>query len=393
MKLFMLLLLLYSTNCTLNNLSFKKYINLENIKNILKIKQNQSKCWNDINFKKTEKLLLESKVKSLIPFYKYYKNQEIKKGKLKIDIEKRDSFYKQRKKKHKKENLLFVVFYHDNNKKAIFKGKRDKNTNQFYSIWSTASAYNFSQFFNLKMIPPTIIRKINGRLGSLQLFIESNIKIISCKNKLELLSKINRDFARNIYNFYFLTGIQDVHCGNILVSKNCSMLVLIDNDSMYLNISKRGHFHQFFKISQTRKTILTEQDYKNAPFEEAIELKKDSIGSLKIIYPAITPRQFKEVQRIASKYGDILYLKYKDRLWIANKNNKQTRIYEKLLNNQDHYLPSSQFLKKLKQLDKTTIRSLLVGNFKKNESFINGIYYRRNAILEEAKKINKKGEK
>ena len=98
MKLFMPLLLLYSTNCTLNNLSFKKYTNLENIKNILKIKQNQSKCWNDINFKKTEKLLLESKVKSLIPFYKYYKNQEIKKGKLKIDIEKRDLFYIKKKK-------------------------------------------------------------------------------------------------------------------------------------------------------------------------------------------------------------------------------------------------------------------------------------------------------
>ena len=364
MKLFMLLLLLYSTNCTLNNLSFKKYINLENIKNILKIKQNQSKCWNDINFKKTEKLLLESKVKSLIPFYKYYKNQEIKKGKLKIDIEKRDSFYKQRKKNHEKETPLFVVFYYDNIIKSIFKEK-NKNTSLFNIIWSTASAYNFSQFFNLKMIPPTIIRKINGRLGSLQLFIESNIKIISCKNKLELLSKINRDFARNIYNFYFLTGIQDVHCGNILISKNCSMLVLIDNDSMYLNISKRGYFHQFFKISHTKKTILTEQDYKNAPFEEAIELKKDSIENLKRIYPTITPRQFKRVQRIASKYGDVLYLKYKDRLWIASKTNKRTRIYEKLLNNQDHYLPSSQFLKKLKQLDKTTIRSLLVGDFKK----------------------------
>ena len=241
------------------------------------------------------------------------------------------------------------------------------------------------------MIPPTIIRKINGRLGSLQLFIESNTKIISCRNKLEFLSKINS--ARNIYNFYFLTGIQDVHCGNILISKNCSIPVLIDNDSMKINISKRGYFHQFIQRSHTKKTILTEQDYKNAPFEEAIELKKDSIGSLKRIYPAITPRQFKKIQRIASRYGDILYLKYKDRLWIASKTSEWTRIYEKLLNNQDHYLPSSQFLKKLRQLDKTTIRSLLVGDFKKNESIINGIYYRRNAILEEAKKINKKGEK
>ena len=352
-------------------------------------KKQSKKCWNDIDFKKTEESLLKLSIKSLIPFYKYYKYQKMKKGGFKKVFE-RDEFYDFRKRKHKTSTPLFVVFYHDNNLKAIFKEK-NKNTSQFNNIWSAVSAYNFSQFFNLKMIPPTIIRKINGRLGSLQLFIESNI-FFSCKNT-EFLNIINREFALNIYNFYFLTGIQDLHCGNIFYLKKCSMLVFIDNDSMHINLSKRKYFHQFFQRSYTKKTILAEQDYKNAPFEEAIELKKDSIENLKRIYPAITPSQFKSIQRTISKYGDVLYLKYKDRLWIASKTSEWTRIYEKLLNNQDHYLPSSQFLKKLRQLDKTTIRSLLVGDFKKNESIINGIYYRRNAILEEAKKTNKKGEK
>ena len=223
-----------------------------------------NKCWNDIDFKKTERMLLETPIKEKIPFYEYYKNQEVLKGKTKEEIEK-NSFYVKRKRRHEY-SPIFVLFYH-NSLKAVFKTKL-YNQKKPYSVYSAVSAYNISQVLNLKIVPPTVIRKIDGKEGVVQLFVE-NISENKEKN-LDNLSPIQKS---NIYIFFFLTGITDVQYDNVLISTKCLKPVLVDNDGMVLMHAQYGKYPPFKMLRLKGYPFLDEEDYKNVPFEKAVELK------------------------------------------------------------------------------------------------------------------------
>ena len=170
-------------------------------------------CWNDIDFEKIEKMLLESSIKLKTPFYRYYKNQESAKGREEEEIEK-DFFYKDLKKRHYNKNPLLVLTYY-NGLKAIFKGKRYEY-DRLFEAHKNLSGYNISKFLNLKIVPPTVIRKINGQRGYVQLFVE-NIKDYP-HEYLDALSPFQKS---DIYVYIYLTGYLDLSEGNLLISKKC----------------------------------------------------------------------------------------------------------------------------------------------------------------------------
>ena len=87
------------------------------------------------------------------------------------------------------------------------------------------AAYKASQAMKLGLVPPTVLRSINGEFGSLQLFVPSIGTIETYKKKLS--SKLLSDMQI----FYFIFGQWDTHKGNQLVYKqNGEMkLALIDN--------------------------------------------------------------------------------------------------------------------------------------------------------------------
>lgn len=71
---------------------------------------------------------------------------------------------------------------------------------------SALMAYRFSQFMNFKLVPPTVIREINGKKGIVQLFIDGvNGKSYDAIKKLHPIQK------SNIYTFYYVLGIYNVH--------------------------------------------------------------------------------------------------------------------------------------------------------------------------------------
>ena len=158
---------------------------------------NSPKCWNDINFKKIERKLLKSSIIKKIPYYQYYKNQEMLNGKTEESIIKSHTF-DHRKRKHQG-YPLFVLFYR-NGLKAIFKrvNSTTEDNYPYHEYYGgIISAYNFARFLGLKIVPPTVIRNVDGKEGVVQLFVENISKI-----KQRILTVLTL-FRKAIYTFTF----------------------------------------------------------------------------------------------------------------------------------------------------------------------------------------------
>ena len=94
-----------------------------------------------------------------------------------------------------------------------------------------------------------------------------------------------------------------------------------------------------------------------------------------------------EFKRVKQKYKSISYFKYKGAYWISPHTKDPLFIYKHLLPLQSIHDYSPQTIRRLKKLDKKSIEKLLVKDYKKDQSLINGIFHRRNLILEELEKL------
>jgi len=239
------------------------------------------------------------------------------------------------------------------------------------------SAYNFARFLELKIVPPTVIRNIDGKEGVIQLFVEN----ISNKDRGTYLDRLSPVQKSNMYIFFFLTGMEDVGYHNTLISKKCLRPVSIDNDSMGIVLNQYGSLFPFriFYI-KNYKTVLSEEDYKKAPFEKALILKKPSVKTLEKTFFGVKEDKMSFLKGRAKKYGVLTYFKYKNAYWVKYYTGKfPVKFMKHLLplNNIEDYSP--QTIEKIKALDKKTIIKLSpIGK----RSVINGIFHRRNLILE-----------
>ena len=119
--------------------------------------------------------------------------------------------------KNEKPHIFLIVF--ENGLKAVFKMKKKIN------LISSLRAYHLSQFLNLRVVPPTVIRAIEGKRGILQYFIEGQ-RLIDID--LETLTEIQKI---KVYLFYFLIGYNDPHDENIIMGRNCGHLAVVDNSA------------------------------------------------------------------------------------------------------------------------------------------------------------------
>ena len=330
---------------------------------------NTTECWDHINFEKTEKTLLSGTIKKKIPFYEYYKKQKVLKGIPEEKIEKR-TFFKERKKRHHNESHLFVLFYH-NGIKAIFKEKPR------FSIRKTIFAYKISRFLDLKIVPPTVPRKIDGEEGVVQLFVESNR---AKRAYVENLSSIEKG---HLYLFIFLTGLVDTNHDNLLISKRCLKPVFVDLDTTRIIRAEFGENPPFERVA-IEWPLLDEKSFTKLYLQKPIKSKIPPFENLKRVFPGLKEDKIlylKKTFQRADK-NTISYFKYKQAWWI--KYSKKNRIIRYLLPLSGESLPAKT-LRKLKKLNKKSIKELLKP-YKMDQSVINGIFFRRNLILKTIEK-------
>ena len=343
-----------------------------------KDKKVTAKCWNEINFKKTEKLLLESPIKSKIPFYEYYKQEQLSKGKTSQEIDK-EYFYKDRRKKHYTKTNLFVLFY-DNGLKAIFRVFHNSFSE---SLSKSISAYKISEFLNMKIVPPTLLREVDGKTGTVQLFVENILNLNYSSKYLKNLSLTQKN---NLYLFLFLTGQYDVHYENILISKKCFLPVFVDHDKLSPEIQVQwGKIpFQYYPIKENYINF-DKKYYESVPFEEAEILKNPSFEVLKKTFSGLSLYRINQLEKLINhdfKLESISYFKYKDAYFIQ----EPRSIYKHLLPSPTVKTYSKKTVKKLERMDEKILKDLVVGYLKQDQAFINGFLHRRDLFLKELKK-------
>ena len=126
-------------------------------------------CWNNINFKEIESLLLSSSIQKSTSIYEY------------LNIPDR------------KYNLTAPLLLSlENGLKAVFKPNRYSD-----QIKAALMAYQFSQFMGFKFVSPTVTRTINGKNGVVRFFVEETAEL-----QHKFIKNLTPLEKSNIYIFY-----------------------------------------------------------------------------------------------------------------------------------------------------------------------------------------------
>ncbi len=180
-----------------------------------------------------------------------------------------ESFFPLKKSSHPERTVFLVIFA--NGLKAIFK-QRDIFLNQAEVV-----AYKISNYLNQQLVPPTVIRKIEGKEGSLQLFVESSYCLRSGFNKL------NKKNSSDYLLFSYIFGRSDWNKKrNIIIQKNNgrTMIVAIDNERIGMiqkGIYGYGLFlkqHQFTKKTDDKFSFIAPASFNKKIFKELLLDKK-----------------------------------------------------------------------------------------------------------------------
>lgn len=96
------------------------------------------------------------------------------------------------------------------------------------ACYGEVAAYKAARALGIRLVPPTVLRTIDGIRGSLQFYVDSSIDLLKGSKALD---KISRKDESNMNLFYFVMGQWDDHNGNQIVahSKKGYQLALIDN--------------------------------------------------------------------------------------------------------------------------------------------------------------------
>ena len=315
-------------------------------------------AWNDINFKLTEKKLLKSPIKKILPLHEYLKKPK-RKTLLGVD--------------QKPINRSIFILFLEDNLKAVFKPNRSST-----AMESAYLAYQFSQFMKLKLVPPTVIRTINGNTGIVQLFIDS----ITAK-KTDPSKNLTAIKKSQIYIFNFVLGESNPHKGNFLFGKKCNSPALIDNELVFWPAYFEYGDYPYISYSKTMEHGVSGSliAYRDFPKNKIISLKAQSIFSNETISPTHKELIKKHFEWFFSpKYltDGLLHLAIgeKDILWIKQNFQDYTYIYKQ-------FLPTAvpkKIIRQLKELNHDNLASLFY-LFKARKNIILGILHRRDIVL------------
>ena len=312
-------------------------------------------AWNDIDFKLTEKIL---------SLHEYLKIPERKKIQ---DLS------------GKNINRSIFILFLEGNIKAIFKPNRQLN-----AIKSAYMAYQLSQFMRLRLVPPTVIRTINGDTGIVQLFVDSvTAKEISHLENLTALKK------SQIYIFNFILGEHNPHKGNFLFGKKCKAPALIDNEFVFWPAYFKYGDYPFVSYSKSMKHVSSGSfmAHKVFPKDKIMSLKAQSIFSSKALSSYeknIIEGHFDWFYSAKELTDGFLYFaRSKDIFWIKKNFIAYAYMYKQFL----PLLVSKKIVKQLKKLNYNNL-AFLIEPFDVQKGIILGILHRRDIVLEKISKCS-----
>ena len=277
-------------------------------------------CWNDMDFKKTEKNLRLSPILEKHPLYAW------------LGIKK----FRPDQQRH----LLVIL---ENGLKAVFKPQTS-----YLRIESQLTAYRFARFMGFDFVPPAVSRKIDGKKGILQLFIEGADGHIIDPEK-HLTEKEKSD----IYVFLYILGNSDTGKHQIIFGRRCRKPALIDNDLLFV-LSKLFYGKDPYRAAPIHNRFDPPKSWKNFPVDklQSVEFKfplslKEKLSRIHKAFPELSNNRKMFMAKNAMPRSVIwTYVKWRGAYWIQMKGQYGGYAYTR-------FIPSMFRKKTLQQLSRT----------------------------------------
>lgn len=214
------------------------------------------------------------------------------------------------------DNEVFLVIL-ESGVKAVFKLSECR--------FAEVAAYKASSILNLHLVPPTVLRIVNGQEGSLQFFVDPDVDLQN--EDPDYLSKIiDSKMMDAMRLFYFVFGQWDLNFGNQIVQYNedRAYLALIDNAGIYdQQQSQYGDF-SFVRVAYSD---LRNDDWDIPfPFDQAITLENATMDELHEAFKDFF--DYEKSLKMWKRYHEqgITYCTWRNCLWIQYyKNDKRMR--------------------------------------------------------------------
>lgn len=168
------------------------------------------------------------------------------------------------------------------------------------ACYGEVAAYNIACALGLRLVPPTVLRKIDGIQGSVQFYVNSSIDLMRGAGALR---KISAKDASDMNIFYFVAGQWDDHNGNQIVARNKDryQLALIDNGGILRRQhSLYGNATYLQKGSYSKTDAIESKEF---PFHEANTvslLNPRDLAKLKEYLPSSYIQKLKAQRRSVS---------------------------------------------------------------------------------------------
>jgi hypothetical protein len=179
------------------------------------------------------------------------------------------------------------------------------------------AAYKASQFLGFPRVPPTVLRKIGSKIGSLQLYIEPNIDISNTRVYRKILRKAPKDEIANLKLFYFIFGQWDSGPNNMIIRKDAGKIKIyaIDNSG----ISNHQHVSYgslpFIKFCHSYKFETNDQN-SPFPFHASKVIGRPNIKNITAAFGNALNE--KPLKYLAKRKSPIKYVIYQNSLWMQH---------------------------------------------------------------------------
>lgn len=240
------------------------------------------------------------------------------------------------------------------------------------------AAYKASVVLGFPEVPPTVMRKINNKIGSLQLYVEPALQVKESEFK-KILQMASKEDAANLKLFYFVFGQWDTGAHNIIVSKNAGakniQLNAIDNSGIRNKQQVKYGELPFVRIAYS-ETLNTNDWHLPFPFQKVKIIENPEEQEISAYFR----KHFSEsiYARLMKIQKPIHYVIYQNSLWIQYHKNDQNFM----LSQTDYYPPNT--INKLKGLTKNELKRIFMdakGCDFLTDAYLESILERRDQVI------------
>ncbi|WP_341761245.1 hypothetical protein [Candidatus Tisiphia endosymbiont of Thecophora atra] len=294
-------------------------------------------------------------------------------------IEPMRKFLAEKGKKAEFNGEVFLVTL-DDQVKAVFK---KLPADDLGDAQAEVAAYQASLILGFPHIPPTVMRKINGMTGTLQLYIDTKIDPLVPEEYEKALQEVSIKDQMNLRTFYFIFGQWDSGSHNLLIFKdiNKTYFIAIDNSGIrnrqYVKLGELP----FVRVLYSDKLNTNDWD-KPFPFDKAEVIDLPNEEKLKQRFKKqIPPTFYKNFQSYNHPFRFVIY---QNSLWI------QYHAFDKSFIISYPTQCYDDTIKAIKKLDLPLLRKIFIaakGSDFLNNSYLNSILERRDQVLRYCLKI------